>query len=154
MKHLITPLLVIVALTSVGASQAVMPWGVHVTETIMAGLIVTKVAPVYPPRGRQAHIQGTVILKVKINTSGDVESMPLISGHPMLAPAAIEAIKQWQYKPYLSDGDPVNVETQVRVNFPLSGNRSAEGVVGDAPGGIPPDTPGGVSSLSPVDAPT
>jgi protein TonB len=116
----------------------------------MEGRVVTKVAPVYPPLARQARIQGTVILKVRINKSGDVETMQLFSGHPMLAPAAIEAVKQWKYKPSLLNGGPVNVETQVRVNFKLAGNGPGEGVVGDAPGGTPPDQRGGIISRTPV----
>jgi TonB family protein len=118
----------------------------------MAAQLVTKVNPIYPPLARQARIQGTVILKVVINKSGDVENMQLFSGHPMLAPAAIEAVKQWQYKPYLLNGEPVEVETKVMVNFTLAGSPPAEGVVGDAPGGIPPGGQGGIVSSTPGDA--
>jgi protein TonB len=78
------------------------------------------VPPIYPPLARQARIQGTVVLKAKINQTGDVVSLELVSGHPMLAPAAIEAVKQWKYLPYILNGNAVDVETQVRVNFTLS----------------------------------
>ena len=57
----------------------------------------------------------------QISKDGDIENLQLISGHPMLAPAAIEAVKQWKYKPYLLNGEPVEVETQVQVNFTLAG---------------------------------
>ena len=70
---------------------------------------------------RQARIQGTVILQAQISKDGNIENLHLISGHPMLAPAAIEAVKQWKYKPYLLNGEPVEVETQVQVNFTLAG---------------------------------
>jgi len=60
------------------------------------------------------------VLKAKINQTGDVVSLELVSGHPMLAPAAIEAVKQWKYLPYILNGNAVDVETQVRVNFTLS----------------------------------
>jgi len=134
---------------SFAAGQAV-PQRVRVSESIGQAFIVKKVDPVYPPLARQARIQGSVILQVRINKSGDVESVQLFSGHPMLAPAAIDAVKQWKYKPYLLNGEPVEVETRVTVNFTLAGERPPEGVVGDAPGGIPPDAPGGVMSSSPV----
>jgi periplasmic protein TonB len=62
-----------------------------------------------------------VVLQAQISKDGNIENLTLISGHPMLAPAAIEAVKQWKYKPYLLNGEPVEVETSVQVNFTLSG---------------------------------
>ena len=59
--------------------------------------------------------------QAEISKTGDIQNLHLISGHPMLAPAAIEAVKQWKYKPYLLNGEPVEVETTVQVNFTLSG---------------------------------
>jgi TonB family protein len=98
-------------------------------------LLIKRVPPDYPPLARQARIQGIVVLKVILNTSGDVESLQLISGHPMLAPAAITAVKQWKYQPFLIDGQPVKVETTVQVNFTLAGNNPADppqgGVIGE-----------------------
>ena len=79
-----------------------------------------KVLPVYPPLARQAHVQGTVILNADISKDGAVESLKEVSGHPMLIPAAIDAVKQWRYKPYLLNGEPVAMTTQVVVNFTLS----------------------------------
>jgi TonB family protein len=111
----------------------------------MSSQITARIDPIYPPLARRARIQGTVVLRVQISKSGEVENIQLVSGHPMLAPAAIEAVKQWKYKPYLVNGDPVEVETQVTVNFALSGKSPAEGVVGDAPGGIASGEPGGAS---------
>ncbi len=73
-----------------------------------------------PPEARSARIQGTVVIKTLINRSGDVVSVELFSGHPMLAPAALDAVKQWKYRPYLLNGNAVDVETQVTVNFTLS----------------------------------
>jgi len=61
------------------------------------------------------------VLKARINQAGEVESLSLISGHPLLAPAAMDAVKQWKYRPYLLNGKPVGVETQIQVNFTLSG---------------------------------
>jgi TonB family protein len=142
--------------TCLAASQEASPQGVPVGQSVMAGQIVTKVAPIYPPLARQARIQAPVVLKVLISKSGDVEKVQLVSGHPMLAPAAIEAVKQWKYKPYLVNGDPVEVATTVTVNFTLSGKSPSEGVVGDAPGGTPSGEPCslrcGVTSPSPGEA--
>lgn len=78
--------------------------------------------PEYPSDAREQHIQGVVILKVNIDKEGNVYNVELISGHPLLAPAAMAAVRQWKYKPYLLNGMPVEVETQVQVNFVLLQN--------------------------------
>jgi protein TonB len=80
------------------------------------------VNPDYPKDARKQGIQGPVILRVQISKAGDVTDVKLISGHPALAQAAINAVQQWKYKPYLLNGYPVEVETQVQVNFTLAGN--------------------------------
>jgi TonB family protein len=133
-RHLVASFLFLIAISALAASQIV-PQHVRVSEDIVQGLMLKKVPPVYPPLARQARIQGTVLLKVTISKSGDVENLQLISGHPMLAPAAIEAVKQWKYKPYLLNGEPIEVETKVTVNFTLLDKPPAEGVAGDIPGG-------------------
>ncbi len=98
------------------------PTRVRVSSGVQSGLLVRKVPPAYPPLARQARIQGQVLLQAQISKNGDIENLQLISGHPMLAPAAIEAVKQWKYKPYLLNGEPVEVETTVQVNFTLAGS--------------------------------
>jgi TonB family protein len=145
-RYLIALLLLLVTLSALASAQ-VAPQRVRVVDTIMSAQIVTKVAPAYPPLARQARIQGAVVLKVQISKSGDVQNLQLVSGHPMLAPSAIEAVKQWKYKPFLLNGEAVEVETNVSVNFTLSDKPAAEneGVAGDVPGGIPGGVPGGVS---------
>jgi periplasmic protein TonB len=95
---------------------------VRVSQGVAQGLIVSKVQPSYPDLARASRIQGTVLMKATISAAGDVVSLDLISGHPMLAPAAIDAVKQWKYKPYLLNGKAVTVETQIAVNFFLSGD--------------------------------
>ena len=127
------------------------PERVRVTEEAMEPLVVNKVAPVYPPLARQARIQGTVIAQVVISKTGDVESVQLFSGHPMLAPAALEAIKQWKFTPFEVNGEPVEFETQAKVNFTLAGNPPAQGTVGSVPGGIPPGR--GISSFVHIQGP-
>ena len=103
------------------AAQETPPQRIRVADDVMRAVLIRKVAPVYPPLARQARIQGVVILQAQISKEGNIENLQLISGHPMLAPAAIDAVKQWKYKPYLLNGEPVEVETQVQVNFTLSG---------------------------------
>jgi len=97
------------------------PQRIRVSSGVSTGLLIRKVTPNYPPLAKQARIQGAVVLQAEISKEGTIQNLQLISGHPMLAPAAIEAVKQWRYKPYLLNGEPVAVETQVVVNFSLSG---------------------------------
>jgi len=94
---------------------------VRVSSGVAQGYRIKFVQPNYPPLARQARIQGQVILQAEISKDGLITNLQLISGHAMLAPAAIEAVRQWRYKPYLLNGEPVAVETQVIVNFSLSG---------------------------------
>ena len=136
---------IVICLASFISSQAT-PQRVRVSENVEQAFIVKKVDPVYPPLALQARIQGSVVVQVAISKSGDVENVQLFSGRPLLAPAAIDAVKQWKYKPYLLNGEPVEVETRVTVNFTLPEKRPVEGVVGDAPGGIPPSEQGGMAS--------
>jgi len=90
------------------------------TAEDIAAQVVSRVAPIYPPLARQARIQGTVILRIIINQSGEVRNTQLISGHPMLTPAAMEAVKKWRYIPYETDGSTVEVHV-VQVIFRLAG---------------------------------
>jgi protein TonB len=111
----------IISSTPVAVPKVATPQRVRVSQGVSTGLLVRKVNPNYPPLARQARIQGTVVLQAEISKDGSIQNLRLISGHPMLAPAAIEAVKQWKYKPYLLNGEPVEVETTVQVNFTLSG---------------------------------
>jgi len=105
----------------VAVPKVATPQRVRVSSGVSTGLLIKKVTPNYPPLARQARIQGSVVLQAEISKEGTIQNLQLISGHAMLAPAAIEAVKQWRYKPYLLNGEPVAVETQVVVNFSLSG---------------------------------
>jgi periplasmic protein TonB len=111
----------IISSTPVAVPRVATPQRVRVSQGVSTGLLIRKVNPTYPPLARQARIQGTVVLHAVISKDGSIEGLTLISGHPMLAPAAIEAVKQWRYKPYLLNGEPVEVDTEVLVNFTLSG---------------------------------
>jgi bla regulator protein BlaR1 len=92
---------------------------VHVPKGEMAALILKKVPPEYPEAARKARIQGQVILRAIVSKDGDVENLQVVSGQPELASAAIEAVKQWKYRPFLQQGKPVEVETEINVNFTL-----------------------------------
>jgi len=107
--------------TPVAVPKVATPQRVRVSQGVSQGLLIRKVQPAYPPLARQARIQGNVVLTAEISKDGSIENLRLVSGHPMLAPAAIEAVKQWKYKPYFLNGEPVEVETQVTVIFSLSG---------------------------------
>ncbi len=107
--------------TPVAVPKIATPQRVRVSSGVSTGLLIRKVPPSYPPLARQARIQGVVVLQAQISKEGNIQNLQLISGHPMLAPAAIEAVKQWKYKPYLLNGEPVEVDTQVQVNFTLAG---------------------------------
>ena len=111
----------VLSATPVAVPKIATPQRVRVSSGVVSGLLLRKVQPNYPPLARQARIQGVVVLQAQISKEGAIENLQLISGHPMLAPAAIEAVKQWKYKPYLLNGEPVEVETQVQVNFTLAG---------------------------------
>ena len=101
--------------------KAVTPQRVRVSAGVTEGLLVRRVTPQYPPLARAARVQGSVVLQAVIGKDGAIQNLKLVSGHPMLAPAAIEAVKQWKYKPYFLNGDPVEVDTQITVNFTLAG---------------------------------
>src|SRR5581483_8658955 len=90
---------------------------VRVSQGISEGLLLKKIVPEYPPLARTARIDGVVVLAAVISKDGIIENLRLVSGHPMLAPAAIAAVKQWRYRPYLLDGMPVEIETTINVIF-------------------------------------
>jgi len=88
---------------------------------MMEGNLIYRVQPAYPPLARQARIQGQVVLRAMISREGAIENLQILTGHPLLAPAAVDAVRQWRYRPYVLNGEPVEVETQVTVNFVLGG---------------------------------
>ncbi len=89
---------------------------------LLEGSLIRRVTPTYPPLARSARIQGPVVLFAIISKAGTIENLRAISGHPMLVPAAIEAVSQWRYRPYILNNEPIEVETQITVNFLLSGD--------------------------------
>jgi protein TonB len=80
---------------------------------------VANIQPIYPPLARQTRTQGVVILDCVIDAQGNVTQMKLISGHPLLVPAAFDAVRQWKYRPTLLNGAPIAVEMEVTVKFTM-----------------------------------
>jgi protein TonB len=93
------------------------PQKLRVSSGVAEGNLLRKIEPQYPPMAKVAHIQGDVLLAATISKSGVIENLHVVSGHPILAQAAMDAVKQWKYKPYLLNGEPVEVETTVKVTF-------------------------------------
>lgn len=89
------------------------------TSIMLQGSLIHRVEPVYPPLAIAARVQGPVVLEAIINKAGNIEDLRLISGRPMLVQSALAAVSQWRYKPYILNGEAVEVETRITVNFVL-----------------------------------
>jgi periplasmic protein TonB len=87
---------------------------------LQSAKLIRQPKPVYPQLAKQVHIQGLVRLHALISRDGTIEDLQVVSGHPLLFPSALEAVKQWVYQPTLLNGEPVEVETDIDVNFTLS----------------------------------
>lgn len=97
------------------------PKRVRISQGVTEGRLIQKIEPAYPTLARSARIQGEVVLSAIISKTGEIQNLVLVSGHPMLVPSAIQAVKQWRYRPFLLNGEPVEVETTITVVFQLSG---------------------------------
>jgi TonB family protein len=113
-----SPAAVNVQVQGEGAQAGAAP--LRVGSDVAQANLTHRVDPAYPPLARAARIQGVVLLQVTIGREGTVRDLRVISGHPLLADAAIEAVKQWQYKPQLLNGQLVEIITTVTVNFTFS----------------------------------
>ncbi|MGB6743432.1 MAG: TonB family protein [Terracidiphilus sp.] len=124
-----------IASDGAGTSSPDNPWGnqppvvvmqqppkgpTHVSQGVMTGLLLDKVLPVYPPIARAIHMEGTVVLQATISKNGTIENLRVVSGPALLQQAALDAVRQWRYRPYLLDGQPVEVETTVNAVFKLN----------------------------------
>jgi periplasmic protein TonB len=96
------------------------PKRIRISQGVTRGMLIHKVEPAYPKIAVGARITGVVQLKAIIGKDGDIRELQVVSGHPMLVPAAIAAVKQWRYRPFLLNGEPVEVETFVTVTFQLA----------------------------------
>jgi periplasmic protein TonB len=95
------------------------PQMLKVSQGVMEGLVLKRVQPRYPTQALQMRIQGPVQMQATISKTGDIENLKVVSGDAVLARAAQEAVKQWKYKPYYLNGEPLQIETQILVNFKL-----------------------------------
>jgi TonB family protein len=103
------------------SNAAKAPKQLTVSAEQMSHNLLTKAVPVYPPEAKKAKIQGTVVLSAVIGTDGNVESLRVVSGPQELQQSALDAVRQWTYKPYLLNGNPVEVETTVNIIYSLKG---------------------------------
>lgn len=92
----------------------------RIASRVAEANLIHDVPPQYPPEAGRARIEGTVVLMALIGTDGAVKDVRVESGLPVLAQAAIDAVKQWRYKPYVIDGQPVEVDSRITINFTLS----------------------------------
>jgi periplasmic protein TonB len=90
------------------------------SSKLLQGSLIRRVEPVYPPLARNMRIEGPVVLDALISKDGSMDHLRVVSGHPLLVPAAIDAVKQWHYKPYILNSEAIEVETQITVNFILA----------------------------------
>ena len=105
------------------AMPAPPPVATHLrVSRMMEGNLIRRVQPEYPATAKMAHIQGQVVLSAVISKEGTIEKVQVLCGHPLLVQAALEAVKQWRYRPYVLNDEPVEVETQITVNFVLGGS--------------------------------
>jgi TonB family protein len=99
-------------------------------------MALSKPNPVYPEEAKAAHVQGAVILHAIISKEGTIKNLSVISGNGMLVASAMDAVSKWTYKPYLLNGQPMEVETSITVNYSLAGSSQVRVVAGDATDGV------------------
>ena len=102
-----------------GPTDPSAPQMARVSEAVSHALLTKNVQPEYPEEARSKKIKGSVVMLVHINSVGHVQDIYTVEGNSLLIPAALKAVSQWEYKPYLMNGQPVNVETEVVVSFSL-----------------------------------
>ena len=93
------------------------PSRVRVSQSFMQTLLLSRVEPLYPPEAQTEHMEGIVVVRVTVDKGGNVYKVENLSGPPVLVPAAIEAVKQWKYQPYLLNGEAIEVESTVEIGF-------------------------------------
>ncbi len=103
--------------SAAGTSPTPVLQTLNVSQGVSQGLLTKKVQPVYPRNALTMHIEGAVELLATISKTGDISHVKVLSGDGQLAKAATDAVKQWKYKPYLLNGEPVEIQTQITINF-------------------------------------
>jgi len=107
---------IIISRPPTGAAR---PQRIVVSQRVSEGMLIKKIDPEYPDSARREHVEGTVTLGALIDKNGDVGQLSVVSGPTLLIPAALEAVRQWKYKPYLLNGEPLAMQTHVAVLFLL-----------------------------------
>ena len=102
------------------ATRATPDHPIRISGGVMAGQVLTRINPVYPPKAKEKRIEGSVVLAARIGRDGRVADLQVVSGVPMLSAAAMDAVRQWTYKVYRLNGAPVEVNTTVTLNFHLN----------------------------------
>jgi protein TonB len=94
---------------------------VRVSSGVVAGMALSQPKPVYPPIAKAAHVSGAVVLHALISKAGTIQNLQVVSGPEMLRAAALDAVRNWRYKPYVLNGEATEVETTITVNFNFGG---------------------------------
>ena len=105
---------------------------IRVSGGLMAGNVLSQVDPVYPAEAKAAGVQGAVVLRAIVSKTGSVEHLTVVSGPPELTVSALDAVRQWMYKPFLLNGEPVEVQTTITVNYTLAGSAESQGQPAEA----------------------
>jgi TonB family protein len=90
---------------------------VRISQGVSQGLVIKRVQPKYPQAALAIHAGGAVLIEATVNKEGNIANLKVVNGDPILAKAALDAVRQWRYKPYYLDGEPVEIQTQITVNF-------------------------------------
>jgi protein TonB len=93
-----------------------------ISQGVSEGVLEHQVTPTYPRQALPLRLEGPVVLDATVSESGRLENVKVVSGHSLLARAAIDAVSQWRYRPYLLNGKPVRMQTKITVNFKMPGN--------------------------------
>lgn len=101
-------------------SRPKLPARIRVSQRVSEALLIKKIEPAYPDSARQKSIEGSVVLEAVIDKNGDIEQLSVVSGPTLLVPETLEAVRQWKYKPYLLQGEPLAMQTLITVPFQLS----------------------------------
>lgn len=109
---------------------------VRVPGGVIAGQILTKVQPVYPQEAKDAHVSGAVVMRAIIGKDGTIKDLQVMSGPELLRQCSLDAVKQWTYKPYLLNGEPVEVETIITVTVNYSADNEPVKVSGNVLQGL------------------
>lgn len=91
----------------------------NISQGVSQGLLIKKVQPIYPQNALAMHVEGAVELLATVSKTGSISAVKVLKGDSLLARAASDAVRQWKYKPYQLNGEPVEIQTQITINFKL-----------------------------------